>query len=347
MKEAGFIEIFVDNQAQTPVYYDNMRVSMSSGTVMEVNAYYPYGMIIPNLSVSAMLPGEYNAYKYNNKELQTEHDLHWLDYGARMYDPIGRGGWWLPDPLAEKYYQISPYAYCGNNPINFIDPNGMEIDSLSQKQWNKEKSRITSRLDKLENKNKNGRNDERIASLKNTIDVMGTAEESTQLYSLSKVVYGKDGGLTLNPESKAIIISYNGTANFVHEIKHVEQFESKWGHIAFNSETGEVYAQDIYDEVQAYRAQYAYDPSSVTGLTSTSTISSMQQILPAWVQGIKKPDGSLPYALGGYANTGLTPVYLNSTKADLIRAYPHMRNSLNHRSNTMPFKNMYPMYYKR
>ena len=72
MKEAGFMEIFVNNEAQTPVYYDNMMVTRSSGSVMEVNAYYPYGMMIPDLSVSATYPGEYNAYKYNAKELQKE-----------------------------------------------------------------------------------------------------------------------------------------------------------------------------------------------------------------------------------------------------------------------------------
>ena len=127
MKEAGFLEIFVNNEAQTPVYYDNMRVTMSLGSVTEVNAYYPYGMMIPNLSESAMQPGEYNAYKYNAKELQKELELNWLDYGARMYDPIGRGGWWVPDPLAEKYYAWSTYAYALNNPIRFIDPDGRDV----------------------------------------------------------------------------------------------------------------------------------------------------------------------------------------------------------------------------
>jgi ribosomal protein L31 len=207
--------------------------------------------------------------------------------------------------------------------VNFIDPTGMVIDSLSQKQWDNEKNRITKQRDKLENKNKNGRNNERIASLNNTLNVMGTAEQSIQVYSLSKA-NGNMGGVTLDTKTKAINISYTGTANFVHELGHVEQFESRWGHIGFDANSGQVLGQDIYDEVQAYRAQYAYDPSSVTGLPSISTISSMQSILPAWVQGIKQPDGSLPYAPGGWANTGIAPVYINSTKADLIRAYPHI-----------------------
>ena len=123
MKQSGYLEIFVNNDAQTPVYYDNMTVTRSGGNVTEVNAYYPYGKIIRNLSISAM-SDEYNGYKYNAKELQKELDLQWLDYGARMYEPVV-GRFWIPDPLTEKYYQISPYAYCANNPINFIDPDGL------------------------------------------------------------------------------------------------------------------------------------------------------------------------------------------------------------------------------
>jgi len=98
---------------------------MSSGSVMEVNAYYPYGMMITDLSLPA-LPAKYNAYKFGAKELQTELGLNWGDHHARMYDAtVGR--WWVPDPLAEKYYWISPYAYCLNNPILYVDPDGREV----------------------------------------------------------------------------------------------------------------------------------------------------------------------------------------------------------------------------
>lgn len=86
------------------------------GEIVDVNNYYPFGMLHENNGVTQ------NAYqyKYNGKELQ---ETGMYDYGARMYMPdIGR--WGVIDPRSQ--YTHEAYSYVWNNPISFNDPTGMQ-----------------------------------------------------------------------------------------------------------------------------------------------------------------------------------------------------------------------------
>ena len=88
--------------------------------VLEQNDYRPFGERVDDERME--VDGE-NRYRFAGKEEQTFLNGVYSDFGARYHSSdIQR--WTTPDPLAEKYYDLSPYAFCANNPINFVDPDG-------------------------------------------------------------------------------------------------------------------------------------------------------------------------------------------------------------------------------
>ena len=279
---------YVDLTTTTPTYYyylkdhqgNNRVVINSSGSVVETNHYYPFGGLFAT-------NGSVQDYKYNGKEWDDK--TKWYDYGARHYDAT-LGRWHVVDPLAEKYYSMSSYGYCANNPINRIDPIGMEWEDVEEAEHLKrrvekkmqslkqENAKKQSKLDEggLSDKKVNrlkaqiAENQERISYLQtslNDIDVL--SNDKNNVYAFSKT----DGGEhhVKKADDGRVLIETSSDALSLHEISHVRQSLTNGG-LRF-SKGGELYNAGISApmrnragmisnmEIEAYRIQYSYDTS--------------------------------------------------------------------------------------
>ena len=117
-------------------YDEIMRLSARNTNMFgfpSVSILSKYVADIPQLSARGILTGTatrvlggnqgVQPYKYGTKELDRQNGLDWYDSQARMYDPLlGRTP--TMNPLSEKYYSISPYAWCAGNPVRLVDPTG-------------------------------------------------------------------------------------------------------------------------------------------------------------------------------------------------------------------------------
>ena len=113
-------------------HLDNIRLSYSDkdndgnitqNEIVQEKNYYPFGLT--QKGYNEVLRGRNHAYGFTNKEEQDEIGLGWVDITARNYDPA-LGRWMNLDPFAEQMRRHSPYNYGFDNPIYFLDPDGMK-----------------------------------------------------------------------------------------------------------------------------------------------------------------------------------------------------------------------------
>ena len=344
----------------TQDYLGNNRavINGSTGAIEQTVAYYPYGGIIPDLGN----PRGGQPYRFGGKELITANGLNEYDFGARWYYQAVPH-FTKPDPMCEKYYWLSPYLYCANNPVNLTDPTGMYIVKESQEEWNGNRKDIEKRRDGLQKSIDNitakgatkgwsqdridrkiGDRQERVASLDNTLSTMTTLENSEQGYSLSSSL--SNSGETYLKDNGIIGLRYHkgSVALFCHEVTHAGQFET--GDIAFNLRSGYSYLNDVYDEAAAFQAQYAYDPNTVNGLNPNMIVSSIADISPEYVMGIRDSNG-MSYAPGGANNVGSVMVRIDSPVEQLLIAFPNHTGYIDFVNSHRYIRHLPNIHYKR
>jgi RHS repeat-associated protein len=122
----GFLYVYVSNESNYPVYFDNLSITHTPGAIVEETHYYPFGLTMAGISSRAAGMTE-NKKKFNagselqDKEFSDGSGLELYATQFRMYDPqLGR--WHVIDPKPD--FSQSLYSAMGNNPILFNDPMG-------------------------------------------------------------------------------------------------------------------------------------------------------------------------------------------------------------------------------
>ncbi len=92
----GYAYIYLSNENDDAVYFDNLQIAFTRGRIIEEDHYYAFGLKIAGISSTKLGDNLYEGYLknnnlYNDKELFDDGDLNWYDYGFRNYDAqIGR-----------------------------------------------------------------------------------------------------------------------------------------------------------------------------------------------------------------------------------------------------------------
>jgi RHS repeat-associated protein len=118
----GYAYLFVSNESDLPVYFDNFMVTHQRGAITEETHYYPQGLKAAGICAKAY-GKPVNKYNYQAEYSEEEAEAGWNDFDLRSYDPqLAR--WVQTDPYDEF---ASPYVGMGGDPVNNVDPDGGSV----------------------------------------------------------------------------------------------------------------------------------------------------------------------------------------------------------------------------
>ena len=131
--DGGYVDLDANGTLTCWNYYvtdhlgSTRMVVSSNDSIRETINYYPFGSEMRMEAPAQIANSLGHPFRFTGKELDKMSDLNMYDFGARWYDVAGVPMWTSVDPLAEKYYSVSPYAYCAGNPVMLVDPDGKTV----------------------------------------------------------------------------------------------------------------------------------------------------------------------------------------------------------------------------
>jgi RHS repeat-associated protein len=121
--QAGYVYVYLSNEetTQTEVFFDDFTVQQVKSPIVNTSDYYAFGAAFNNYSRENTTP---QRFLYQSKEWQTDLGLDLYNFEWRQYDPFTVRTTTM-DPMAEGFYEFSQYSWALNNPLSYIDPDGM------------------------------------------------------------------------------------------------------------------------------------------------------------------------------------------------------------------------------